>query len=121
MSGEEYDSTQNRTGSFPDTPDFRYQLMERIINERERQINLPGSEWDIKNTPNDWIAIASHYLAEETRRNSVIPNKNNFEDSLIKAGAVILAALEHVDIMEERKTIKNEGNKNESGGQENST
>lgn len=71
-------------------------ILARIKAERERQLDLPGAEWDLRNTPNDWIAIASTYLCRESQRNyGVSFDKAEYIDSLIKAAAVILAALEH--------------------------
>jgi hypothetical protein len=75
----------------------RDEIVERIREERVRQFNLPGSEFDARNTPNDWAAIASHYLNENVRRGGNFPDKAAFEASLIKAAAVIIAALEHSD------------------------
>jgi hypothetical protein len=79
-------------------------LIARIISERERQKTLPGSEWDSKNSVNDWIAIASHYLSQQAKRKGSTRinrggtvSQNDFEDDLIKAAAVILAALEYSD------------------------
>lgn len=46
----------------------RADLLARMEAERARQFNLPGSEYDVRNTPNDWVAIATHYLNEEVRR-----------------------------------------------------
>lgn len=84
----------------------RANFLDRIKTERERQFNLPGSEWDTRNTPNDFIAIATHYLAEEARRGGNIPSLENFEDGLIKAAAVILAALENAEEMRARKDLR---------------
>lgn len=81
-------------------------IVERILTERERQKTLPGSEWDSKNSVNDWIAIASHYLTQQAKRKSsarftrgVSLTQEDFEDDMIKAAAVILAALEHSDTL----------------------
>lgn len=71
----------------------------RAIAERTRQYNLPGSELDVRNTPNDWVAIATHYAGENVRRGGNIPNEDDFSDGLIKAVAVIFAALEHMPRM----------------------
>jgi hypothetical protein len=78
---------------------MRAALAARIIAERERQFNLPGIEFDIRNRPNDWTTIAAHYLFEDVRRGPVKPSRQTYEDCLIKAAAVILAALEHCDTM----------------------
>ena len=78
----------------------REALMRRVLVERERQFDLPGREFDMRNGVNDWVAIIGRYLFEETRRGVVKPNRTNFEDSLVKAAAVLLAALEHCSTME---------------------
>lgn len=83
----------------------RATLLARISEERERQFNLPGSEWDARHGPNDWVAIAAHYLGEEVRRGGTIPDREGFEHALIKAAAIILAALEHADAMQERGVL----------------
>jgi hypothetical protein len=80
-------------------PVDRPSIVAAIIEERERQFNLPGSEWDMKNAPNDYVAIASHYLGETVRRGGNLPLDEEFRDSLIKAAAVIVAALEQTDRM----------------------
>jgi hypothetical protein len=79
-------------------------LLERVRTERERQRSLPGSEFDGKNTVNDWVAIAGHYLSEPAKRKGptshwggLSVSQVDYEDSLIKAAAVIVAALEHAD------------------------
>jgi len=77
-------------------------LLETLRGERQRQADLPGSEWDAKNTPGDWVAIISHYVSSEVRRNGINPDSSEFEDNLIKAAAVILAALENVSAMKQR-------------------
>lgn len=78
----------------------RSAILSKIESERLRQLDLPGSELDATNTPNDWIAIASYYLAQEARRASTITtDSGEFERELIKAAAVIVAALEHIETM----------------------
>jgi len=76
------------------------EIITRVIKERERQFNLPGLESDVRNSPNDWATIISSYVLENVRRGPVKPTRDSFEDSLIKAAAVILAALEHCDKMQ---------------------
>lgn len=83
-------------------------IMQRILVERERQLDLPGREFDVGNRVNDWVAIAGRYLFEETRRGVVKPNRDSFEDSLVKAAAVLLAALEHCPMMEVRGNFSSE-------------
>lgn len=84
-------------------------LVTRILEERERQKTLPGSEWDSKNTVNDWLAIASHYLSQQAKRRGSARitrggsvTQEDFEDDLIKAAAVILAALEYSDHLKDK-------------------
>jgi hypothetical protein len=82
----------------------RSSILSRIEQERVRQYDLAGSEYDAKNSPNDWIAITSYYLAQETKRATMLtpPNSKDFERELVKAAAVILASLEHIEVMKER-------------------
>jgi hypothetical protein len=81
----------------------RSDILERIKSERERQLDLPGSELDANNTVNDWIAIAGYYLSQEARRATTIQTRqSDFESELIKAAAVIVAALEHSENMKDK-------------------
>lgn len=86
--------------------DKREELLNLILQERERQVHLPGSEFDLTNGPNDWVAIATKYLSEESKCKGLVPSKEKFQDKFVKAGAVILAALEYIDHMEEEKRLK---------------
>jgi hypothetical protein len=85
----------------------RSDILESVLKERERQVDLPGSEHDANNTPNDWIAIASYYLTQNTRRATMLtpPSSEEYETDLTKAAAVIIAALEHLDSMKEKKNL----------------
>jgi hypothetical protein len=80
----------------------REAIMHRVLGERERQFSLPGREFDVLFTTNDWLAIIGRYVFEEVQRGAVKPSRENFEDCLVKAAAIIVAALEHCPIMEER-------------------
>jgi hypothetical protein len=73
--------------------------LEKIQQERLRQIDLPGSEYDLNHSPNDWSAIVCYYASEAISRRGKVISKEEFEDSMIKAAATALAALEHVDHM----------------------
>ena len=84
----------------------RAELLDRISAERSRQSDLPGSEWDAKNTPGDWVAIVTHYVSSEVRRNGIVPSQAEFEDNLVKAAAVILAALENASVMRGRSELQ---------------
>ena len=80
---------------------IRPEILSRIEAERARQIDIAGSEMDVRNTPNEWAAIAAHYLTEEVRRGSYVPDRASFEDAFIKAAAVILAAIEYAPVMQD--------------------
>lgn len=86
-------------------------IVERILQERDRQRSLPGSEFDSENSVNDWVSIAAMYLTEPANRKWVghwggASNSSEFEDSLIKAAAVIVAALEHTAHLKQRGELK---------------
>jgi hypothetical protein len=81
-------------------------IIQKIKVERQRQFDLPGSEWDSGNTPGDWVAIVGHYVNSEVRRNGIVSSSTDFQDSLIKAAAVIVAALEHIELMRERQELR---------------
>lgn len=81
------------------------EIIEKIRLERQRQFDLPGSEWDSQNSPGDWIALVNHYVSKEVRAKGIAPMGDEFEDSLIKAAAVIIAALEHIPDMSEREQL----------------
>jgi hypothetical protein len=84
----------------------RQEVVELILSERERHFNMPGSEWDGRNTPNDWIAIAATYLTSGSSRKHTSPAGEDFESDLIKAAAVILAALENIQSMRKAETLR---------------
>lgn len=73
----------------------REHLLNLISEERARQESLPGSEYDQKHSRNDWIAIATMYLSRAANRKHTPTSKEEYVDGLVKAAAVILAALEH--------------------------
>lgn len=81
------------------------EIIERIRAERQRQFELPGSEWDALNSPGEWSSLVSHYVNREVRRNGEAPLSEDFEDVLIKAAAVIVAALENIDNMRGRQQL----------------
>lgn len=85
---------------------LRQDFIQKILEEREKQCDLPGSEWDMKNTPNDWIAIASYYFSQTATRKHMSHPIEEFEDDMIKAAAVILAALEHSIIMKKSGNLR---------------
>ena len=75
----------------------RERILEEISAERDRQFNLPGSEFDQLHSMNDWIAIAGQYLTRCADRKHTQSSKEDQAESLIKAAAVIIAALEHLN------------------------
>jgi len=79
----------------------RQLLLNAIQEERARQLNLPGSEFDAKRTPNDWLAISGRYLFGSAFAKNMKPSAKNYQEDLIKAAAVILAALENIDSMQD--------------------
>lgn len=76
-----------------------------VAAERERQFNLPGMETDFHKSPNDWIATICSILGEGTERSGIPPSRHDFERSLVKAAAVAVAALEHIEVMSEAKKL----------------
>lgn len=85
-----------------DTKEF----VDLIIEERKRQRSLPFSEFDLNNGPNDWSAIAAKYLTESAQSRGVLPDSVEYRNSLIQAAAVILAALDHIDIMKDKGKLR---------------
>lgn len=80
-------------------------FLEKIQEERDRQTILPGSEYDMTNGPNDWIAIATKYLSDGAQRKGITVSKDTFRENLIKSAAVILAGLEHLEHMVEKERL----------------
>jgi hypothetical protein len=80
----------------------RETIVERVLAERVRQFDLPGTEYDVANTPNDWAAIAASYLLRSVARKNTKPSAEDYEQDLTMAAAVILAGLEHLDQMKEK-------------------
>jgi hypothetical protein len=80
----------------------RQKIVEEILIERSRQLQMPGIEFDIKNTPNDWSAIISSYVLRNLNHKNIKPNVDEFKEDLIAAAAVIVAAIEHIDNMKSK-------------------
>jgi len=94
----------------------RSEILKKIETEREHQIDVFGREWDSEKLPNDWISTIVHYASENIiKKGLVVPFKEDFEDSLVKACAVIIAALENVPKMVENNYLRcDQETKNES-------
>lgn len=77
----------------------RRQAIEAIVAERQRQLSLdfggqPATAFDEDNTLNDWVAYAVTYLGRATTAARNEKEKQDATANLVKAGAIILAALE---------------------------
>lgn len=72
-----------------------------IVNERKRQLQNLGEDapkFEAMNTPNDFIAYINAYIgraAQKCFRND--REGCNFRENMIKAGALIIAAIESWD------------------------
>ena len=82
------------------------EFIEKILKERERQLNLFGSEYDLNKLPNDWVALVTRYVSEAGQYNFVLPQQDDFEHSIIVAAAICLAAYENIDNMVQKKCLK---------------
>jgi hypothetical protein len=80
-------------------PENRKKFIEMIEGERERNFMLPGTEDDVLKGPNDWAMAIIFYLAQLRQNGTRRLTKSQFEDELIKASAIALAALEHSQLM----------------------
>lgn len=79
----------------------RDEIIQRIVEERLEQLSNPNSSSDRTKTKNDWTALAGFYLFEGSYKSGEQVTFEEFRTSLIKTGAVILAALETSFSLEE--------------------
>lgn len=77
-------------------------ILDELAKERQRQIDLShGGDtdaFDKTNTANDWIAYINAYTGRAAAK--VLRNereKQTFRENLIKAGALVVAAIEAHD------------------------
>jgi hypothetical protein len=86
----------------------RTEFLDRVLLEREHQLDRFGSEWDRTNTPNDWCAIVGKYLFQlASNANHAVPlDADEFAEIITKSSAILLAAYEHLDMMSERGLLK---------------
>lgn len=77
-------------------------ILTLIITERYRQKELYDNSRDLKHTPTQWVYIISYYLFGFGYKQI---SKTLFKNSLIKAAAVIVAALENIDNMEKNNWL----------------
>lgn len=74
-------------------------ILDAIRNERLRQDQLWGTEFDDKNTCNDWATYAAHYAtsaAMPTVAGDPI-DVDRFKVKMLKAAAICVAAIEACD------------------------
>lgn len=86
----------------------RQELLRLVEEERSRQLNLPGSEYDATRMPNDWLALTGKYLFGSAAAKNMKPSSQDFQDDLVKAAAIIIAALEHIDKMKENNLLRDD-------------
>ena len=67
---------------------------------------MPGVEFDVKNTPNDWAALISSYALRNLSHKNIKPDVEEYREDLIAAAAVILAAIEHIDNMKTKNYFR---------------
>jgi len=72
----------------------RYEIVAAITAERDHQDEKWGTEFDDKNTPNDWIAYLTMYVG----RAVTMPwNRMQFRIAVLKVAAICFAILERED------------------------
>lgn len=84
----------------------REQIIDLIIQERIRQMSNPNTLADHVKTKNDWTGLTGYYLFESSSRPDKHVSFDEFRLSLIKAAAVILAALETSFNLEDENIIE---------------
>jgi hypothetical protein len=82
------------------------EILTAIAAERQRQFDLPGTESDVQKGPNDWITTIITLLIGAQTRHGIPPTAEEFRDAMIKASAVSVAAIEHVDLMSSKNRIR---------------
>lgn len=81
-------------------------IFDLVASERLRQFDLPGTENDINKGPNDWIVTVIACLGEAASRHGMPPSREEFEDALTKASAVIVAAFQHAELMKSKNKLR---------------
>jgi len=69
-------------------------IFEDIINERKYQENRWGTDFDNKNTLNDWVSYIGFYCA---RASSMNATKQEQRKALVQVAALTVASLETFD------------------------
>ena len=78
---------------------LRTAIFDEIDNERKRQDELWGYEFDDKNNPNDWVTFVVRYLSKAAD-DRVIKHEDfekNYRLNMVKAATIIIAAIEAYD------------------------
>lgn len=73
-------------------------ICDEIVDERQRQHNLWGNDFDDKNTANDWVAYICRYVSEgayDGRKAQYTSER--FRKHLVKAATICVAAIEAID------------------------
>jgi hypothetical protein len=81
------------------------EIFSAIAAERQRQFDLPGTESDVAKGPNDWIVTITSILCEAQSRTGLPLSADEFRHAMIKAAAVTVAALEHVELMSSKNRL----------------
>lgn len=69
----------------------RQEILKRILDEREYQDQKWGTDFDDKNTVNDWGTYINHYVAKATQMNM---SADAQEQAFLKVAALAVAAVE---------------------------
>lgn len=81
------------------------EIFAAIAAERQRQFDLPGTESDVTKGPNDWIVTITSILCEAQSRSGMSPSAEDFRHAMIKAAAVTVAAIEHINVMSSKNRV----------------
>ena len=76
-------------------PEFRLKrILKSILDERPYQDKTWGTEFDDKNTLNDWVSYANTYMGDAARMEAT-PEEQ--QKGVLKAASLLVAALEAFD------------------------
>jgi hypothetical protein len=70
----------------------RSNILAEIREELDYQATLWGTDFDDKNTPNDWVTFICRYAVQTAREHAAIPSERRSQ--LIKVAALAVAAIE---------------------------
>jgi hypothetical protein len=73
-------------------------ILDDIGDEVARQLEIWGVEFDIKNTPNDWVAYITRYVSDGAYDGiSASYSLVKFRQALIKSAALCVSAVRMID------------------------